>query len=71
MGKPEETPDSSEEPPHEARAAVLLDEKIRAALQYVGTEFVVTTATCIGVLMGQVHRLLHECQDDEHEDEDE
>ena len=67
----EEESNEVDEEPHEARAAKLLDDKIRNALDYIGTEFQVTTSLAIGVLMGQVHRLLHECQDEDEDEEDE
>ena len=51
--------------PHETRACGLLDAKLDEALDYIATEFNVTSAAMIGMLVSKAHELLH--ADDEEE----
>lgn len=59
-----------DEQPHEARAVALLDAKITDALQYVGTEFHVTAATAVGVLMFKIYDLLADSPDEDADEEE-
>ncbi len=52
--------------PHKARACELLDAKLDDALECIASEFQVTNAAMIGMLIGKVHELLHA---DDEEDE--